>query len=319
MFFADNMIYYIKIHIFDIEGDIKMNYLSVADVAKKWNISERSVRNYCSKGRIEGAFLTGKTWNIPENAKKPERMNKRKEKPKSLLAILQEEKASKYSGGIYHKTQIDLTYNSNHMEGSRLTHDQTRFIFETNTIGIENEVLNVDDIIETTNHFRCIDMIIDHVKTELNEKFIKELHFILKSGTSDSKKDWFAVGDYKKFPNEVGNMKTPLPEDVDNLMKDLLKEYNSKKEKTFEDILDFHVQFERIHPFQDGNGRVGRLIMFKECLKYNIVPFIIEDNLKMFYYRGLKEWNNERGYLVDTCLAAQDRYKACLDYFRINY
>lgn len=296
-----------------------MNYLSVADVAKKWNISERSVRNYCSKGRIEGAFLTGKTWNIPENAKKPERMNKRKEKPKSLLAILQEEKASKYSGGIYHKTQIDLTYNSNHMEGSRLTHDQTRFIFETNTIGIENEVLNVDDIIETTNHFHCIDMIIDHVKTELNEKFIKELHFILKSGTSDSKKDWFAVGDYKKFPNEVGNMKTPLPEDVDNLMKDLLKEYNSKKEKTFEDILDFHVQFERIHPFQDGNGRVGRLIMFKECLKYNIVPFIIEDNLKMFYYRGLKEWNNERGYLVDTCLAAQDRYKACLDYFRINY
>ncbi|WP_270832093.1 Fic family protein [Faecalibacillus intestinalis] len=296
-----------------------MNYLSVADIAKKWNISERSVRNYCSKGRIEGAFLTGKTWNIPENAKKPERMNKRKEKPKTLLAILQEEKASKYSGGIYHKTQIDLTYNSNHMEGSRLTHDQTRFIFETNTIGIENEVLNVDDIIETTNHFRCIDMIIDHVKTELNEKFIKELHFILKSGTSDSKKDWFAVGDYKKIPNEVGNMKTPLPEDVDNLMKDLLKEYNSKKEKTFEDILDFHVQFERIHPFQDGNGRIGRLIMFKECLKYNIVPFIIEDNLKMFYYRGLKEWNNERGYSVDTCLAAQDRYKACLDYFRINY
>ena len=230
-----------------------MNYLSVADVAKKWNLSERSVRNYCSKGRIEGAFLTGKTWNIPENAKKPERMNKRKEKPKTLLAILQEEKASKYSGGIYHKTQIDLTYNSNHMEGSRLTHDQTRFIFETNTIGIENEVVNVDDIIETTNHFRCIDMIIDHVKTELNEKFIKELHFILKSGTSDSKKDWFAVGNYKKFPNEVGNMKTPLPEEVDNLMKDLLKEYNSKKEKTFEDILDFHVQFERIHPFQDEN------------------------------------------------------------------
>lgn len=296
-----------------------MNYLSVADVAKKWNISERSVRNYCSKGRIEGAFLTGKTWNIPENAKKPERMNKRKEKPKTLLAILQEEKASKYSGGIYHKTQIDLTYNSNHMEGSRLTHDQTRFIFETNTIGIENEVLNVDDIIETTNHFRCIDMIIEHVKMELNEKFIKELHFILKSGTSDSKKDWFAVGDYKKFPNEVGNMKTPLPEEVDNLMKDLLKEYNSKKEKTFEDILDFHVQFERIHPFQDGNGRIGRLIMFKECLKYNIVPFIIEDNLKMFYYRGLKEWHNERDYLVDTCLAAQDRYKAYLDYFGIKY
>ena len=296
-----------------------MRYLSVTEIAKKWDISERSVRNYCAQGRVNGAFLTGKIWNIPENAEKPERTNKRKTEPITLLDILKEQKASKYSGGIYHKTQIDLTYNSNHMEGSRLTHDQTRFIFETNTIGIENEVVNVDDIIETTNHFRCIDMIIDHVKTELNEKFIKELHFILKSGTSDSKKDWFAVGNYKKFPNEVGNMKTPLPEEVDNLMKDLLKEYNSKKEKTFEDILDFHVQFERIHPFQDGNGRIGRLIMFKECLKYNIVPFIIEDNLKMFYYRGLKEWNNERGYLVDTCLTAQDRYKSCLDYFRINY
>ena len=294
-----------------------MNYLSVADVAKKWNISERSVRNYCSKGRIEGAFLTGKTWNIPENAKKPERMNKRKEKPKTLLAILQEEKASKYSGGIYHKTQIDLTYNSNHMEGSRLTHDQTRFIFETNTIGIENEVVNVDDIIETTNHFRCIDMIIDHVKTELNEKFIKELHFILKSGTSDSKKDWFAVGDYKKFPNEVGNMKTPLPEEVDHLMKDLLKEYNSKKEKTFEDILDFHVQFERIHPFQDGNGRVGRIIAFKECLKNNIIPFIILDKDKLFYYRGLNEYQNktEKGYLIDTCLNAQDQYTSMIEYY----
>lgn len=296
-----------------------MKYLLVAEIAKKWNMSERSVRNYCAQGRVKGACLIGKTWNIPENAEKPERINKRKEEPITLVDILKKQKASKYSGGIYHKTQIDLTYNSNHMEGSRLTHDQTRFIFETNTIGIENEVVNVDDIIETTNHFRCIDMIIDHVKTELNEKFIKELHFILKSGTSDSKKDWFAVGDYKKFPNEVGNMKTPLPEEVDHLMKDLLKEYNSKKEKTFEDILDFHVQFERIHPFQDGNGRIGRLIMLKECLKYNIVPFIIEDNLKMFYYRGLKEWNNERGYLVDTCLTAQDRYKSCLDYFRINY
>ena len=296
-----------------------MRYLSVTEIAKKWELSERSVRNYCSKGRVNGAFLTGKTWNIPENAKKPERTNKRKEKYVTLLDILRDQKASKYPGGIYHKTQIDLTYNSNHIEGSRLTHDQTRYIFETNTIVVENEVLNVDDVIETVNHFRCIDMIIENAKTALTEKFIKELHLILKNGTSDSRKDWFAVGDYKKFPNEVGGMGTTLPKEVADKMKELLAEYNTEEEKTVEDILDFHVQFERIHPFQDGNGRVGRLIMFKECLKYNIVPFIIDDDLKMFYYRGLKEWNNEKGYLTDTCLRAQDKYKAYLDYFKIHY
>ena len=296
-----------------------MQYRSVNEIAKKWNVSERSVRNYCAQGRVDGAFLTGKTWNIPENAEKPERSNKKKEQPITLLDILQEQKASKYSGGIYHKTQIDLTYNSNHIEGSRLTHDQTRYIFETNTIGVEKEVLNVDDVIETVNHFRCIDMIIDNVKVALTEKFIKELHLILKNGTSDYRKDWFVVGDYKKLPNEVGGMGTALPEEVADKMKVLLTEYNGKEEKIFEDILDFHVKFERIHPFQDGSGRVGRLIMFKECLKYNIVPFIIEDNLKMFYYRGLKEWNNEKGYLTDTCLIAQDKYKGYLDYFRIMY
>ena len=296
-----------------------MRYLSAAEIAKKWDVSERSVRNYCANGRVPGAFLTRKMWNIPENTPKPERSNKKKEKPTTLLDILQNEKANKYSGGIYHKTQIDLTYNSNHMEGSRLTHDQTRYIFETNTIGIEKEVLNVDDVIETANHFRCIDMIIDRAKLSLTEKIIKELHLILKNGTSDSRKDWFAVGNYKKLPNEVGGMETALPEEVANKMKKLLSEYNNKEEKNFEDILDFHVKFERIHPFQDGNGRVGRLIMFKECLKYNIVPFIIEDHLKMFYYRGLKEWDNEKGYLTDTCMTAQDRYKAYLDYFRISY
>ena len=295
-----------------------MRYLSVSEIAKKWNISERSVRNYCAQGRIDGAFLTGKTWNIPEDANKPERSNMRK-KQLTLLDVLQEEKTSQYSGGIYHKTQIDMTYNSNHMEGSRLTHDQTRYIFETNTIGVENEVLNVDDVIETVNHFRCIDMIIDHAKSALTEKFIKELHRALKSGTSDSRKDWFAVGDYKKLPNEVGGMETVLPEEVAEKMKELLREYNAKSEKNFDDILDFHVKFERIHPFQDGNGRVGRLIMFKECLKYHIVPFIIEEDFKLFYYRGLKEWDNEKGYLTDTCLAAQDKYKTYLDYFRIEY
>ena len=296
-----------------------MRYFSVAEMAKKWDVSERSVRNYCAHGRVPGAFITGKTWNIPENAKKPERSNKKKEKKTTLLDILLDEKANKYSGGIYHKTQIDLTYNSNHMEGSRLTHDQTRYIFETNTIGIEKEVLNVDDVIETANHFRCIDMIIDYAKATLTENFIKKLHLVLKNGTSDSRKDWFVVGDYKKMPNEVGGMETALPEEVADRMKKLLSEYNNQEEKALEDILNFHVKFECIHPFQDGNGRVGRLIMFKECLKYNIVPFISEDNLKMFYYRGLKEWNNEKGYLTDTCLTAQDRYKAYLDYFRISY
>lgn len=237
----------------------------------------------------------------------------------TLLDILQEQKASKQSGGIYHKTQIELTYNSNHIEGSRLTHEQTRYIFETNTIGVENEVLNVDDIIETANHFRCIDLIIDHANITLTESFIKELHLVLKSGTSDSRKNWFAVGDYKKLPNEVGGMDTALPEEVTKKMNELLSEYNAKDETTFEDILDFHVKFERIHPFQDGNGRVGRLLMFKECLKHNIVPFIIEERLKLFYYRGLKEWNQEKGYLTDTCLTAQDQYKTYLDYFRITY
>ncbi len=296
-----------------------MRYLSVVEIAKKWNISERSVRNYCTNGRVPGAFLTGKTWNLPEDAVKPVRSNQKKTHTPTLLDILKEQKLSKYSGGIYHKTQIELTYNSNHMEGSRLTHDQTRYIFETNTIGIENEVINVDDVIETANHFRCIDLIIETAKAALTEKYIKELHLILKNGTSDSRKEWFAVGDYKKLPNEVGGMETILPEEVHDRMKALLAEYNAKQDKDLNDILEFHVKFERIHPFQDGNGRVGRLIMFKECLKYNIVPFIIEDNLKLYYYRGLKEWSREKGYLTDTCLSAQDKYKTYLDFFRIEY
>lgn len=296
-----------------------MQYLSAAEAAKKWKISERSVRNYCAKGRVEGAVLKGKTWKIPADAEKPQRVNTKTAKPQTLLEILQHEKAARYSGGIYHKTQIEMTYNSNHIEGSRLTHDQTRYIFETNTIGVTGEAVNVDDVIETANHFRCIDFIIEHAKSALSEKMIKELHLMLKTGTSDARQDWFAVGAYKKMPNEVGGMATSLPENVAAEMQALLASYSAKKAKTLEDILDFHVRFERIHPFQDGNGRVGRLIMFKECLKYGIVPFIIEDNLKMFYYRGLKEWRREKGYLTDTCLTAQDRYKAYLDYFRIKY
>ena len=296
-----------------------MNYLSVSQMAKKWNMSERGVRKYCAEDKISGAFLTGKTWNIPENAEKPERKNKKSDEPQNLLERLRAEKKASVKGGIYHKIQIELTYNSNHIEGSKLTHDQTRYIFETNTIGAENDAINVDDIIETANHFKCIDMVIDNATYKLTEKFIKELHFTLKSGTSDSRKDWFNVGKYKKLPNEVGGKETAKPEDTANKIKTILKDYNQKDEHTLEEIIDFHYRFETIHPFQDGNGRVGRLIMFKECLKNNIVPFIIDDSLKMFYYRGLSEWNNEKGYLMDTCLAAQDKFKKYLEYFKVPY
>lgn len=295
-----------------------MKYISVTEFAAKYGVSERTARNYCSLGKIEGATLVGKTWNIPADAELPGRKS-RQRKAMPLLVVLRQEKEAKLKGGIYHKTQIDLTYNSNHIEGSRLTHDQTRYIFETNTIGIEGESVRVDDIIETTNHFRCIDLIIDRADERLTESLIKELHSILKMGTSDSRKDWFTVGDYKRLPNEVGGNETTAPEDVHREMKSLLKEYNSKKRKSFEDIIDLHQRFEMIHPFQDGNGRVGRLVMFKECLANGYVPFIIADELKMFYYRGLREWGNVRGYLLDTCLTAQDNYKAVLDYFKVRY
>ena len=295
-----------------------MKYISVAEFASKFGISERTARNYCSLGKIEGATLVGKTWNIPAEAELPGR-KPRQRKAMPLLVVLRQEKEARLKGGIYHKTQIDLTYNSNHIEGSRLTHDQTRYIFETNTIGIEGESIRVDDIIETTNHFRCIDLIIDRAEERLTESLIKELHLILKFSTSDSRRDWFTVGDYKLLPNEVGGNETTAPEDVHREMQALLKEYNGKKQKSFEDIIDLHQRFESIHPFQDGNGRVGRLVMFKECLANGYVPFIITEELKMFYYRGLREWNNLRGYLLDTCLAAQDNYKAMLDYFKIKY
>lgn len=296
-----------------------MKYLSVKEIAEKWNLSVRTVRNYCAMGKIPGAFLTGKTWNIPEDAVQPDRINKAKEQPQTLLEVLKAERANKISGGIYHKIQIELTYNSNHIEGSRLTHDQTRYIYETNTIGVDAGPLNVDDIVETANHFKCIDMIIEQANYSLSEAFIKQLHLTLKNGTSDARKDWFAVGDYKRIPNEVGGRKTTEPEEVPDRMKRLLEVYNQQRTKTLEEIIEFHYQFELIHPFQDGNGRVGRLIMFKECLRNNIVPFIIDEELKLFYYRGLHQWKSERGYLLDTCLSGQDKFKAYMDYFRIPY
>ena len=296
-----------------------MKFLSVAQTAQKWNLSERTVRNYCANGKIPDAFLTGKKWNIPENSERPKKDKKSTPPPITLLEVLKAEKASKIKGGIYHKIQVELTYNSNHIEGSKLTHDQTRYIFETNTIGITDSAVNIDDIVETANHFKCIDTVIDNAAKPLSETFIKQLHLTLKNGTSDSRKDWFVVGDYKKYPNEVGGKITVLPEKVPESIKLLISEYNKIKDKTFNDIIRFHYEFECIHPFQDGNGRIGRLILFKECLKNNIVPFIIDENLKMFYYRGLNEWKSEKGYLIDTCLTAQDKFKKYLEYFRIPY
>ena len=294
-----------------------MKYVSVTETAKKWEISERSVRNYCASGRVNGAFLTGKTWNIPEDACKPDRAN-RKESARTLLEVLSAERRKKISGGIYHKVQIELTYNSNHIEGSRLTHDQTRYIFETNTIGAEGGV-NVDDIVETSNHFKCVDMAIDEARRPLSEAFIKRLHLTLKSGTTDSRNAWFAVGEYKKLPNSVGGNFTTPPEEVPFEMKKLLSSYNKGGKKNLDELLDFHHSFERIHPFQDGNGRVGRLILFKECLRHDIVPFIISEDLKYYYYRGLSMWEKERGFLRDICLAAQDKFKTYLQYYRISF
>ena len=299
-----------------MDGGWQMKYLLVADIAKKWNMSERSVRNYCAKGRVNGAFLNGKIWNIPENAEKPERTNKRKTEPITLLDILKEQKASKYSGGIYHKTQIELTYNSNHMEGSALSEEQTRLIFETSTIDAEDGI-PVDDILETVHHFRAIDFCIDHAEDILTEEIIKELHYILKHDTQDASLSWFAVGDYKRRPNVVGGRETTRPKDVPGKMNDLLRAYNSRESVTIYDIIAFHAEFEKIHPFQDGNGRVGRLVALKECLKWNVLPFIIEDSKKLYYYRGLSEWDHERGYLEGTCLDGQDTFRRLLELFEI--
>lgn len=293
-----------------------MEYISVKEWSQSHGVSERTARNYCAQGKIEGAYLVGKTWNIPSDAELPER--KKSHKPSPLLSVLREQKNSKLKGSIYHRIQIDLTYNSNHIEGNRLTHDQTRYIFETNTIGVIDNAVNVDDIIETTNHFRAIDYIIDETDAKLTEAYIKHLHLILKSGTSDQRKDWFNVGEYKRFPNEVGGNDTTEPENVHKEIKALLKEYNAKKRPALEDIIDFHQRFEAIHPFQDGNGRVGRLIMFRECLRNAYVPFIITDEFKMFYYNGLRNWPKIKGYLMDTCLTAQDNFKCLLDRFRIE-
>lgn len=234
----------------------------------------------------------------------------------NILEVLREQKSMKLKGNLYHNTQIIFAYNTNHIEGSKLTEDQTRYIYETNTLLTEKEsITNLDDIIETSNHFKLVDYMIDIADKELTQDMIKEFHKILKEGTSDSRKEWFNVGDYKKLANEAGNMKPTLPKNVQKDMVKLMQWYNPLGKITIEDIIEFHYKFESIHPFQDGNGRVGRIIMFKECLKNNIIPFIILDKDKLFYYRGLKEYKSEKGYLIDTCLNAQDQYSRMLEYF----
>ena len=293
--------------------------MTAEEAAGRWGVSVRRVRNYCAGGLIAGALRSGGRWRIPEDAVKPCRSRAASAPRSALLEALRREKAAGLSGGIYHKVQIELTYNSNHIEGGSLTHDQTRYIFETDTIAADGGALRVDDVVETANHFRCVDMIIEQARRPLSEAFIKKLHLVLKNGTSDSRRSWFAAGGYKRLPNEVGGVETAPPEETAERMRELLASYEKVRERELDDLLDFHYRFERIHPFQDGNGRVGRLILFKECLRSGVVPFIITDELRMFYYRGLSEWERERGYLRDTCLTAQDRFKAYLDYFRISY
>lgn len=291
-----------------------MRLVPEEEYAANHGLTVQTVRDCCAKGKLPGAVQEGEMWRIPADAPLPDEV-----KHSPLLVALREQMESKMRGGIYHRTQIDLTYNSNHIEGSRLSKEQTRYIYETNTIGVTDEAVSVDDIIETTNHFRCIDFVIEHAEEPLTEEMIKSLHALLKAGTSDADRPWFAVGEYKRLPNEVGGKETAAPEDVPAAMRALLQEYSGKGEVSLEEILDFHYRLEMIHPFQDGNGRIGRLIIFKECLAHHIVPFIITEELKMYYYRGLDRWEEVRGYLLDTCLTAQDRYRAILDYFRITY
>lgn len=296
-----------------------MNYISVAKAAEKWNVSVRTARNYCASGKIQGAFLTGKTWNIPARAERPHRINRHIEDSKTLLEHLRAEKSGGISGGIYHKIQIEWTYHSNHIEGSRLTREQIRYIYETNTIGTGDGIANVDDIVEAVNHFKCIDLVLEYANYALSESFIKLLHQTLKSSTSDSRKDWFAVGEYKKLPNEVNGIQMTAPEEVPAKLRALLEEYNKEKQKTLQDILAFHVSFEGIHPFQDGNGRIGRLILLKECLRNRIVPFVIDESLKISYYRGLCEWPQNQRCLQNVCFTAQTQFRTWLDYFHIPY
>lgn len=294
-------------------------YMTVAEAAAKWGMSVRCVQMACKRGGIPGVGLSGKAWQIPCQAEKPGRKPRAKGRPKTILAALLAEKHAGISGALYHRLQIEFTYNSNRIEGSRLTHDQTRWIFVTHTIGEIPGEVPVDDIVETMNHFRCIDFILESAGAALTEKYIKTLHSQLKSGTTDSRREWFSVGDYKKLDNVVGSAETCPASKVSEEMSKLLAWY-SKTGKTFEDIVEFHVRFESIHPFQDGNGRVGRLIMLKECLKSGLTPIVITDDIKRFYYMGLQEWRGGSfARLRDTCATGQDIFRLWMDKIGYTY
>ena len=292
----------------------RMDFLTIDQTAAKWGLTPRQVRTYCAAGRIPGAVLEHGAWRIPADASKPPR-KRRRTFPTTILGVLDAERKSRIPGGLYHRLQIDFTYNSNHIEGSRLTREQTRWIFETQTLGEIAGDVPVDDIVETANHFRCIDTVIETAGAALTERYVKNLHVQLKSGTTDSRKEWFAVGEYKRLDNVVGDMETCPAKDVPRAMADLLGWWKNAP-KTFENLLDLHVRFEQIHPFQDGNGRVGRLILLKECLKHGITPFIIADDMRRFYYLGLREWRQGcPSRLLDTCRAGQDIFIAGLKHF----
>ena len=294
-----------------------MKYLNTKQISKKWNISQRSVRLYCQSGRVSDAYFDNGVWYIPENAKKPNRILRKRKR--SITNVLIDQKNNKISGSIYNKLQVDFAYNSNHIEGSKLSFEQTQYIFETKTISGEN--INLNDLLETINHFRCFDYIIDTYDKKLNESYIKHIHKLLKQDTFSSQSMEAIVGEYKKYENVIGDMKTTTPKLVSSHMKKLLDKYNKKNKHSFEELIEFHVEFERIHPFYDGNGRVGRLILFKECLKEKIVPFIIDDKFKREYYNGLKKWQvfKDKNYLLQTCLLMQDNMKIIFDFFDITY
>lgn len=277
-----------------LSEELKLSTRTVAKISKGEKLSDRTIKKIAKYLDV-----------LPETLFRIESDNR-------ILQILRDEKEMQLSGGLYHELQVRMTYNSNHIEGSKLSEDQTRLIFETNTIDMSDSV-PVDDILETVHHFRAIDYCIDNAEEVLNEDIIKKLHYIIKHDTKDSMLAWFAVGDYKKRANVVGGRATSKPSEVSEHIKNLLESYNLINDVCLEDIIELHAEFEYIHPFQDGNGRVGRLIVLKECLKHNIIPFIIEDRKKGFYYRGLSEWKNERGWLIDTCLDGQDTFIRLLD------